>query len=114
MEPRRRRRAWGTRPLTRDATVDRATKAKSPNDRQKQKRRCDFSQRRLQKLYRLNSLGWLMGLEPTTTGITIQPSKAVKPFTCLVSLDQISERRGDLSPRFYAVPELSIPKFQAV
>jgi hypothetical protein len=27
-----------------------------------------------------DSLGWLMGLEPTTTGITIQPSKANFPF----------------------------------
>jgi hypothetical protein len=35
----------------------------------------------------LHSVGWLMGLEPTTTGITIQPSNC--PFGLLIRHLQI-------------------------
>jgi len=41
-----------------------------------QKKACYFLNSRLSLLY----LGWLMGLEPTTTGITIPTLKYLPPF----------------------------------
>lgn len=38
------------------------------------KKKADLSNLLLKSAFFLNSLGWLMGLEPTTTGITIRDS----------------------------------------
>jgi hypothetical protein len=40
-----------------------------------------------QTIYCLNSLGWLMGLEPTTTGITILVRHLIKSTGYAVSLE---------------------------